>query len=43
MRNIDILENYPEHMPLQSNFILKPCVQVSTELPYGEEVPKPTY
>ena len=33
MQNIDILENYPEHMPLQCNFIFKPYVQVFTELP----------
>ena len=33
MQNIDILENYPKHMPLQCNFIFKPYVQVFTELP----------
>ena len=26
MQNIDILENYPKHMPLQCNFIFKPYV-----------------
>ena len=33
MQNMDILENYPKHMLLQCNFILKPYVQVCTELP----------
>ena len=32
MQNIDILENYPKHMPLQYNFIFKPYVQVFAEL-----------
>ena len=35
MQNLDILENYPKHMPLQCNFIFKPYVQVFTELPFG--------
>ena len=30
---MDILENYPKHMPLQCNFTFKPYVQVFTELP----------
>ena len=35
MQNIEILENYPKHMPLECNFIFKPYVQVLTELPWG--------
>ena len=33
MQNIDILESYPKHTPLQSSFICKPYDQVFTELP----------
>ena len=33
MQNIDILENYPKHMPLQCIFIFKPYVQVFMEMP----------
>ena len=34
MQNIDILENYPKHMPLKCNSIFMPYDQVFTEFPY---------